>query len=192
MKSVRVAALCLGGLGAACLWYRRDIVASYLARNYTVSREIWQSGDEMKSELGSLPTVNADWETKPEKAVKPVENVPRSRTRLPGNLVFELSERVRLRMGSCNDTQANRLAAHREALDVMRRLIEVEKVPQWVSVRVAHKSTLVLHAVNLVFLPTDDEIMAARAARSAYWRYRVRQRDGLFPTVPDFLARLFV
>lgn len=157
---------------------------------------------------------------------------------LVNKVTIDLCYRIKLRLGANPvDNAANRMAAHREALDVIRRQGDEEAValksyqaklramdeslsadrttkacddghstshdvveePQrppttWTDMRYTNQKAIVTHAVNMVFTPDLEEIMAMRIQQSIGWRQRQRLRAGrrLLGTLKDFLVRLLL
>jgi hypothetical protein len=110
---------------------------------------------------------------------------------------FALSEEIKLRMGCPEDNQANRLSARSEGLRILRDWAAApnpnaddEAAQQggraW-GMRKTHLVSHLAHAVNLVFLPSHDDIVIGDMTRSSAWH---RRRERLVHSPSSFLARL--
>jgi len=88
---------------------------------------------------------------------------------------LEIAAAIKFRLGTVSPSTLNVKAAEQEGRDYIRRQIETD--PKWKDMRVTDQQRFLTYAVQLVFVPNQSEIHAARLARSRTWRKAVRQRD---------------
>jgi hypothetical protein len=92
---------------------------------------------------------------------------------LHSKATYELTAMIKLRLGCPEDTAANRIAARYEGQDVLRR--ETKEGQQWYGMRIDHQVRHLAHAVNLVFIPDQDDILANDVTKSAVARSQVKK-----------------
>lgn len=114
----------------------------------------------------------------------------------PGNpmrsqLQREIAAKLRLKFFEPENDRATRLAAHMEAQEIVRRMTE-GRGSRWHDLRDTHAEAHITWAVNSLFIPTDDHLAAASAARSYYASSRRRKMRGEEADFREILANGFL
>lgn len=95
-------------------------------------------------------------------------------------VTFQIRDAIMLRLGTPQDTPANRLAARREGLAYLEGQRSEEG--RWHGMRDKHAVSHLMHAVNLVFVPDHEEAVAWRMRNSKYARSRRARYRSANPT----------